>query len=119
MSSFAWGNEETKYFFELTPERILDAVESSGLRCTGRVLTLNSMENRVYEVEIEVEDGEALKSPSEKFRIVKFYRPGRWTQEQILEEHQFLKDLVEAEIPVVPAIPFSDGQTLAKVPEAD
>lgn len=116
MSSFAWGSAETKFFFELTPERILDAVEASGFRCTGRCLTLNSMENRVYEVELEIDEGQVLKSPSERFRIVKFYRPGRWTETQILEEHQFLKDLKEAEIPAVAPLPFSDGTTLHQVP---
>ena len=92
----------TKYFFDLTPERILVAVEALGFRCTGRCLALNSMENRVYEVEIEPEDEQlAVKNPSERFRIIKFYRPGRWTKEQILEEHRFLLDLAERDIPVL------------------
>jgi len=116
-SSFAWGTAETKYFFELTPEKILDAVEASGLRCTGRCLTLNSMENRVYEVELELDEGVVVKSPSERFRIVKFYRPGRWSEAQILEEHAFLKDLHDAEIPAVAPIPFPDGRTLHQLPD--
>lgn len=119
MTSFAWGSQETKFFFELTPEKILDAVERSGLFCTGRCLTLNSMENRVYEVEIEWESDIPPKTPSERFRIVKFYRPGRWSKEQILEEHEFLKDLVEAEIPAVAPSPFLDGATLHKLPDLD
>lgn len=118
-NKFAWGSEETKYFFELTPEKILDSVERSGLRCTGRCLTLNSMENRVYEVEIEWESDTPPKTPAEKFRIVKFYRPGRWTETQILEEHSFLKDLVDAEIPAVAPLTFSDGRTLHKMPDLD
>ena len=82
-SSSGWGDSTTKYFFELTPDRVLDAVEASGIRCTGRCQPLNSFENRVYDVEIE-DDGR---------RIAKFYRPGRWTKEQILDEHEFLHDL--------------------------
>jgi len=119
MSSFAWGSAETKFFFELTPERILDAVEASGYRCTGRCLTLNSMENRVYEVELELDEGVVLKTPSERFRIVKFYRPGRWSETQILEEHQFLRELNDAEIPAVAPLPFSDGKTLHRIAEID
>jgi Ser/Thr protein kinase RdoA (MazF antagonist) len=77
------------------------------------------MENRVYEVEIEVADRSALRSPSERFRIAKFYRPGRWSQAQILEEHEFLFDLLEHEIPVVAPLRFADGTTLNKVPDCD
>ena len=115
----AWGQQDTQYFFELTPDRILDAVEEVGIRCTGRSLALNSMENRVYEVEIEVEDRSSLRSPSDAFRIVKFYRPGRWSEAQILEEHQFLADLKEDEIPVVAPLPFDDGSTLKKISDAN
>lgn len=114
-----WGNTETQYFFHLTPDRILDAVECLGLRCTGRCLTLNSMENRVYELELEMEENDYLYRPTEKFRIVKFYRPGRWTQAQILEEHQYLRALKDAEISVVAPIAFSDGGTLHKMPAVD
>jgi Ser/Thr protein kinase RdoA (MazF antagonist) len=119
MSLSTWGSEETQTFFSLTPERILDAVEASGLRCTGRCLTLNSMENRVYEVELELDPDVELRSPSERFRIAKFYRPGRWTQEQILQEHQFLQDLREEEIPVVAPIPFEDGRTLHQLDDTN
>ena len=111
--------DETKFFYELTPEKILQAVEETGLICTGRILTLNSMENRVYEVEVEVDDENAIKSISEKFRIAKFYRPGRWTKDQILEEHQFLIDLAEQDIPVITPITFEDGQTLKKIEGLD
>ncbi|HAA59184.1 MAG TPA: serine/threonine protein kinase [Myxococcales bacterium] len=114
MSSTAWG-EDTQYFFALTPDKILDAVEASGLRCTGRCLPLNSMENRVYEVELEIDDPSTLTSVSEKFRIAKFYRPGRWSREQILEEHAFLLELKEAEIPVAAPLVFEDGLTLHQV----
>lgn len=105
-----FGEEDTQFFFDLTPERILASVESLGYRCTGRCLPLNSMENRVYEVEIDLD--EQPKSPSERFRIVKFYRPGRWSEAQILEEHRFLLDLVEYELPVVPPLQSADGETL-------
>lgn len=108
------GSPETQFFFDITPERILDAVETIGVRCTGRFLTLNSMENRVYEVQVEAE--EPLKKPSDAFRIIKFYRPGRWTKEQILEEHQFLLDLVECEVPVVAPLKDKNEQTLFQVP---
>ncbi len=116
MTISAWGDKETKYFYELTPERILDAVEAFGFRATGRCMPLNSMENRVYEVEIELEEGVTVKSPSERFRIVKFYRPGRWSKEQILEEHKFLLDLVEYEIPAVAPLQIN-GETLLTIPE--
>jgi Ser/Thr protein kinase RdoA (MazF antagonist) len=106
--------DPTKYFYELTPDRILDAVELAGFMPTGRFLPLNSMENRVYEVEIEV-DGPPPRNPSERFRIIKFYRPGRWSKEQIQEEHQFLWDLVENEIPVVAPLKFKDGSTISEM----
>lgn len=106
----------TKFFFELTPERILAAVETLGTRCTGRVLALNSMENRVYEVELDVELPTGA-GRWDTFRVVKFYRPGRWTREQILEEHLFLAQSKTAELPVVAPLPFPNGETLAEVPK--
>jgi Ser/Thr protein kinase RdoA (MazF antagonist) len=75
----------------LTPDLILDAVEQTGLRCDGRLLALNSFENRVYQVGIE--DGPPL--------VAKFYRPQRWPREAILEEHAFALELAQAELPVV------------------
>lgn len=104
----------TQFFFELTPERVLDAVERLGVRCTGRVMALNSMENRVYEVELDLDEA-PLRDRWEAYRVVKFYRPGRWTKEQILEEHQFLLECQEAEIPVVAPLVFPNGETLAHV----
>ena len=103
----------TRFFYELTPERILDAVERLGFRCTGRCMALNSMENRVYDVEVEVDA--PVETASERFRIVKFYRPGRWTRAQILEEHQFLLDLVEQEITAVAPLALPTGDTLATI----
>ena len=86
----------------LTPDLLLDAVEATGLRCDGRLLALNSFENRVYQVGIE----ESVPI------IAKFYRPGRWTSEMILEEHAFALELAETELPVVPPLVDPHGKTL-------
>jgi Ser/Thr protein kinase RdoA (MazF antagonist) len=89
-------------FFQLTPERVLDAVEKAGLQCRPLCYPLNSFENRVYEVEL-----------ADKSRIVaKFYRPGRWTREQIAEEHELLAALAAEELPVCAWRPFPGGDTL-------
>lgn len=117
MATSVWGDSETRYFYELTPERILDAVEkSAGVRCTGRALALNSMENRVYEIELELDEKPA--NPSDRFLIAKFYRPGRWTKEQILDEHTYLAELAELEIPVVAPRALANGSTLDQLPDA-
>ncbi len=81
-------------FDGLRPDLILDAVESTGLRCDGRLLALNSYENRVYQVGVESAEGAG-------FVVAKFYRPQRWSDAQILEEHEFTGELAENEIPVV------------------
>jgi Ser/Thr protein kinase RdoA (MazF antagonist) len=92
-------------FLNLTPERVLAAVEAAGLECTGLCYPLNSFENRVYEVEL-----------NDRSRVVaKFYRPGRWREEQILEEHRFLSELSAEEIPVCPVRPFPGGDTLRRI----
>lgn len=85
------GDLETKYFYALTPEVIDNSLVIKGFRPSGRVLALNSLENRVYEVEVAGRDN----------LIVKFYRPGRWSKNAILEEHRFLFELTELEISVV------------------
>ena len=91
----------TLAYQDLSPDDILSSVESLGFQCDGRLLTLNSYENRVYRVGIE--DGPPV--------VPKFYRPGRWTDAAIQEEHDFTLELAAAEIPV--AAPFDrDGQTL-------
>ncbi|HET8575841.1 MAG TPA: serine/threonine protein kinase [Methylomirabilota bacterium] len=95
----------TASFFSLTPDRVLDAVEIGGLRCTGRCLPLRAFENRVYEVELE----------DERRLVVKFYRPGRWAREAILDEHAFLAELAAAELAVVPPLDLGTGSTLAEV----
>ena len=88
-------------FYELSPDTVLDALDAVGLRGDGRLLALNSYENRVYQVGIE--DGAPV--------IAKFYRPQRWSDEAILEEHAFVAELHAAEIPVVPPL-LLGGATL-------
>ena len=95
----------TGSFLELTPDRVLAAVEAAGLRCTGLCWPLNSFENRVYEVELE--DGTRL--------VAKFYRPGRWTAEQVAEEHTLLQALAAEEVPVPPLLAVPDGSTLQEI----
>lgn len=78
-------------YTNLNPDVILSAIESVGVRCTGGLFALNSYENRVYQV--GVEDSAPL--------IAKFYRPGRWTDAAILEEHAFANELLSHEIPII------------------
>jgi Ser/Thr protein kinase RdoA (MazF antagonist) len=96
----------TAPYHDLTPEVILDAVdsqgESQGRRCSGSLLALNSYENRVYQVGLEAGG----------FLIAKFYRPGRWPDATILEEHAFSRELAEQEIPVVAPLANPAGETL-------
>jgi Ser/Thr protein kinase RdoA (MazF antagonist) len=106
----------TDQFFTLTPHRVLDAVEKMGVRCTGRCTPLNSMENRVYEVEIEVDESK-VESPSDRFRVVKFYRPGRWSRAQIQEEHDFLLSLEQQELPVIAPVVSEKGESVLEVEE--
>jgi Ser/Thr protein kinase RdoA (MazF antagonist) len=92
-------------FIDLTPDLIIEAIEQSNDQlCDGRLLALNSYENRVYRVGIE--DGQPL--------IAKFYRPHRWTEEQINEEHAFAMELAGADIPVVAPLPDKKGATLRR-----
>ena len=99
-----------EHFYSLTPERLLDSVEKAidsartGIRATGRCLALNSMENRVYDIELE----------DESHVVTKFYRPGRWTREAILDEHTFIAELAENEVPAVTPLKLSNGSTLAQ-----
>ncbi|MFH0782994.1 MAG: serine/threonine protein kinase [Pseudomonadota bacterium] len=92
-------------FHDLGPDRVLNLVEKElGIRCNNLFRTLNSYINRVFE--IETEEGLRL--------VVKFYRPGRWSKKAILDEHKFLTQLVEQEIPVIAPLCFRDGETLAE-----
>jgi Ser/Thr protein kinase RdoA (MazF antagonist) len=93
--------QTTTPYAGLTPDVMLNAIDSAGYRTDGRLLALNSYENRVYQVGIE----------DEKPVVAKFYRPGRWTDEQILEEHAFTLDLAAREIPAVPPL-TTGGRTL-------
>ena len=92
--------EDSSPFSQLTPDTILDAVESLGFLGSGHVQALNSYENRVYQVGIE-EWPDYLESPLGKSVIAKFYRPNRWTLGQIQEEHEFCQDLTNDDVPVV------------------
>jgi len=90
-------------FDHLTPQAVLDALDAVGQRGDGRLLQLNSYENRVFQVMLE--DGGAV--------VAKFYRPSRWTDAQIAEEHAFAAELAAADVPVVAPLPLADGSTLA------
>ena len=85
----------------LTPDVVIDAIESTGRSPDARILALNSYENRVYQVGIE--DGEPV--------IVKFYRPDRWSDDAIYEEHTFSQHLADLDIPRISRIPRSVWST--------
>ncbi len=87
----------THPYERLTPQCVLDALQSVGQRGDGRLLQLNSYENRVFQVMLE--DGSAV--------VAKFYRPARWSDAQILEEHRFALQLAEQEIPVIAPMPLA------------
>ena len=95
------NDSATLAFADLQPEDILATLTELGFACDGRFLALNSYENRVYQVGIED------KPPI----VAKFYRPGRWSDDAILEEHAFAADLHAQEIPVVPPLEHQ-GETL-------
>ena len=90
-------------YHALEPDTILQAVDSAGYLTSGRMLALNSYENRVYRIELE--SGDAL--------VAKFYRPDRWSDEAIIEEHAFAEELAAEEIPVVAPLQF-DAETLLR-----
>jgi len=93
---------DTTPYARLTPDLILDAIELFGLQTSGHMQALNSYENRVYQIGLE--DG--------RFVVAKFYRPGRWSDAAILEEHEFALELVRQEIPVVAPLANEQGETL-------
>ncbi len=95
-------SEENQHsFFQLVPDQVLDAIESVGLEPQAALLALNSYENRVYQ----------FRDYDEKKYVVKFYRPNRWSDKQILEEHHFSLQLADNEIPVIPPLIFN-GESL-------
>ena len=95
----------SEFFYRLTPEWVLRAVEAGGYLPTGHCFALNSLENRVYDLRLE--DGSHV--------VAKFYRPERWSREAIEEEHRFLFELREAEIPVCAPLRFADAETVHEV----
>ena len=95
------SDDSTLAYAELQPDDILTTMEELGYRCDGRFLALNSYENRVYQIGIE--DQQPV--------VTKFYRPGRWSDAAILEEHSFSAELADADIPVVAPLALH-GQTL-------
>ena len=92
----------TPPYAHLTPDAVLDALDSVGMGTDGRLLALNSYENRVYQVGRE--EGPPV--------VAKFYRPARWSDAAILEEHAFTRELADLEIPVVPPLVLESGATL-------
>lgn len=95
-------DDELTSYKHLGPNNILDAIENEGFHCDGHIFALNSYENRVYQVGIE--DDVPV--------VVKFYRPARWSDSAILEEHQFTQELEKFEIPVISPLANADGETL-------
>ncbi len=94
-------DSQPRPFADLTPDAVLGSLESLGLRCDGRLLALNSFENRVWQVGLE----------SAKPVVVKFYRPGRWSDAAIAEEHAFAIELAEAGLSMVAPL-LIDGRSL-------
>lgn len=99
------SQDVSEFFFRLSPGRVLQAVEAAGFEPSGHCFALNALENRVYDVRLE--DGAHV--------VAKFYRPGRWGRETILDEHRLLSALAEAEIPVCAPLRFPDGETLHEI----
>ena len=95
------NTDPTLAYADLQPDDMLDSLEQIGFLCDGRFLALNSYENRVYQIGIE----------DSKPVVAKFYRPGRWSDDAIIEEHEFTLELADQEIPVVAPIEIN-GTTL-------
>lgn len=90
-------------FYNLKPDHILDRLDKNGFNTSGHILALNSLENRVYRVGLEDQSNV----------VVKCYRPGRWSKEQIQEEHDFILELQKGGLQVLPPLPFANGSTIS------
>ncbi|MFY7994240.1 MAG: serine/threonine protein kinase [Bacteriovoracaceae bacterium] len=108
--STLWG-QKTLYFNELSPDSILNVAENHGFKVSGKVLSLNSLENRVIEIELAQKRETETSAEAEHQLVMKFYRPGRWSRDQILEEHRFLLDLAQYEIPIIAPVVIN-GESL-------
>ena len=103
MTSLPLATSQAPHAYEtLTPDVVLDALASVGLTGDGRLMALSSYENRVYQIHLEHSVGKA--GASGDVVVAKFYRPGRWSDAQIIEEHAFASELMAAEVPVVGAL---------------
>jgi Ser/Thr protein kinase RdoA (MazF antagonist) len=97
--------EATRYFYDLTPERIFDAFEQAGLTIQPTLRWMNSLENRV--IGVEDDEGERW--------VGKFYRPGRWSKDALLEEHAFMDELFQADVPVRPPLVLDHGDSVGEI----
>ena len=102
MTSSTAPQQSIHAYETLTPDVVLDALASVGLAGDGRLMALSSYENRVYQIHLEASVGKA--SAAGDVVVAKFYRPDRWTDAQIIEEHSFANELMAAEVPVVGAL---------------
>ena len=100
-------DQKANSFFELSPEKVMRAVEDRGFLTTGKFYQLNSYENRVFDIVLE----EQPSFLSNKHVIAKFYRPGKWSLKALQEEHDFLHELKSEQIPVVAPLRI-DGKTV-------
>ncbi len=110
-----WGQNETLLFDQLHPDILLESVEAHmGVRCTGRIQALNSLENRVLDIELE----EPL-DPSNPHHNVdrKVLSTRRWNAQQILSEHAFLLELVRQDLNVIAPLVNAEEQTLSPTPK--
>lgn len=104
MSGVSTGKPQD-LFYQLTPDFVLGAVEKSGWRTTGEYLQLNSYENRVYSIRVEDPPGQQI--------ITKFYRPARWSEAAIREEHSFLQECLDHGVAVIAPLKQNNGDTLS------